>query len=125
MGFSCTIKAGKVDLTKFDKGPIHHSLLGLGPNTDGATPAPYRVTDFREVVQRCIYGTRLKDAAQDAFRTLQAMAKANLESLKQEKHCESCTCDLPDIKPEWWDPDSCRRLLEIDPSTITFMEGSW
>lgn len=125
MGFSCTIKAGNKDLTNFEKGPIHHQLLGLGPNGPSATPAPYRVNDFRDIVINCVYGDRLKEAAQDSFRSLQEMARENLRSLKQEPHCETCTCELSEAKPEWWNADSLRSLLEIDPETITYMRGGY
>jgi len=125
MGFSCTIKSNGKDITAFEKGPIHHKLLDLGPNGGSATDAPYRVSDFRDVVSNCVYGDRLKEAAQDAFRQMQAMAKANLDSLKEEKHCETCVCELKETKPEWWDAESLKALLAIDPKTITYMHGGY
>lgn len=126
MGFRCTIKAGNKDLTDFDKGPIHSQLLGLGPSgSDEFGDAPYQVEDFRKVVVGCRYGNRLKDAAQDCFRTLQGMARANLAYLQPEPHCETCKCVLPEKKPFWWGADKLRALLAIDAETITFVDGGW
>lgn len=125
MGFSCTIKAGTKDLTKFDGGEIHYSLLGLGPNGGYATEAPYRVEDFRSAITRCTYGTKLKEAAIDCFREIQMMAKLNLESLKPEKHCETCSCHSVESVPDGWSADDLRSILAIDANSITSVEGSW
>lgn len=125
MGFSCTIKQGKKELTAFGDGIIHPQLLGLGPNNADATDAPYRVSDFREVVCNAHYADRLQDAAKDCFQQLQAMAQANLDSLSQEPHCETCTCRSKPREPEWWSVDSIKQLLSIDPETITFIRGGY
>ena len=125
MGFSCTIMAGKKDLTKFEGGEIHSQLLNLGPNFQDATDAPYRVDAFRNAVTACKYGDRLKDAAQDCFRALQEMARVNLQSLKEEKHCETCDCPSEEKKPLGWSANAIRKLLDIDPSTITHVSGGY
>jgi len=127
MSFSCTIKAGEKELTKWREGPIHSQLLGLGPNTENATPAPFRVTDLRDVVCKCVYGDRLPDAARDCFRVLQSMVAENLASLKEEPHCDKCKCfaDSAEKEPEWWDADACRRFLAINADEITFVQGSY
>ena len=123
MGFSCTIKAGKKDLTTYEKGPINCQLLNLGPNSSGSTDAPYRVSDFRSVVLDAKYADKYPEIAQDAFRQLQAMAAANLDSLKQDKHCETCSCDLPDRVPSGWSIEACKELLDIDAKTVTYIDG--
>lgn len=126
MSFGCTIKAGKKELTGFeDDTPIHYQLLNLGPNGNYATDAPYRVNDFRSVVANCEYGNRLKDAAKDCFEELQFMAKANLDSLTQPSHCESCTCHKERKDPTGWSAEALINLITIDSNTITFIEGGW
>lgn len=126
MSFSCTIKVEGKDVTLFQKGPIHCQLFGLGPNSPGDTDAPYRLSEFRQVVQNCVYGDRLKEAAQDAFVLLQEMAKANLQSLDPPQHCETCTCDATHrITPNGWCAEDLEAILAIDPDTITYLHGGW
>lgn len=125
MGFSCTIKSGDKDLTKYQGGVINSQLLDLGPNNTGATEAPYSVSDFRQVVKNCRYGTQLNAAAQDCFRELQRMVLENLQALTPPKHCETCLCDNPEIIPKWWSADALRALLAIDACTITYVQGGY
>jgi hypothetical protein len=125
MSFSCTIKAGNKDLTKFEGGELHSQLFGLGPNGSYATEAPHRMVDFWGVIKDCLYGNRLPAAAQDCFRTLQSMAKENLESLSPEKHCETCSRNSERRQPTGWSVEAIETLLSIDASEITFVEGSW
>ncbi len=121
MGFSCEIFQGSKNLTKDDF--IHYQLLGLGPNNAEATEAPYRVSDFRSVVSSASYADRLKDAAQDCFRQLQHMAKANLDSLEAHHDCPCCKC--PPKEPQWWSVESLKNLLSVDATTITKIHGGY
>ena len=127
MGFSCTIKAGNVDLTSFVDGVINGQLLDLAPNTVGATDAPYRLEDLRAEVQACAYGDKYREPAQDCFKELQRMAKANLKSLEPKRHCDNCTCPeiAPINRPDGWSIEAIERLLAIDPKIITYVSGGW
>lgn len=125
MGFSCEIRIGALDLTDSSKGEIHYKLFGLGPSSSLDTEAPYRVEDFRSEVLNCVYGDRLKEAAQDTFRIIQRMAKQNFESLVEKKHCDTCTCDRHQVNPSGWSVAAIERLLSIDPDTITYLHGSY
>jgi hypothetical protein len=125
MSFSCTIKTKNKDLTKYPNGIIHCQLLDLGPNYQDATDAPYSVSDFRKVVLGCQYGDRLKDAAVDCFKELQSMARENLKSLEEEKHCETCDCKREKKKPVGWSVEALNNLLSIDADTITFIRGGY
>lgn len=126
MGFSCSIYQGKKDLTSSPStggdGAVSYKLFGLGPSHPEDTEAPYGLSDFRSVVSSAEYADRLKDAAQDCFLTLQTMAQANLASLNQH-HCHTCTCQP--VKPKGWDVEAIKRLLEIDPKTITKINGGY
>lgn len=125
MSFSCEIKAGDKDLTNVETGSISGGLFGLGPSGSSEDLAPYFVCDFRDVVARCVYGDRLKDAAQDCFIEIQRMAKANLESISSSAHCETCSCPKIERKPDGWSAKALRALLAIDPNEITYVKGSW
>lgn len=126
MSFGCTIKAGNTKLTGFDDDTkIHYQLMGLAPNGSYATDAPYRLDDLRSVVAGCTYGDRLKDAAQDCFRELQSMAAANLASLTEPSHCESCTCGRTRKDPTGWSAEDIEAFLKIDPNTVTYISGGW
>lgn len=125
MGFSCTIMQGNKNITKSlarEDGIISYKLFGLGPSHPEDTEAPYGLSDFRSVVSGANYADRLKDAAQDCFRTLQDMARENLESLNC-RHCASCSC--PPVKPKGWEAEACQRIIEIDPATITKINGGY
>lgn len=127
MSFSCTIKAGKKELTGFndETKPINYQLFGLAPNTQESTEAPYRLEDFRSVVANWPYPDKFKGSAVDCFKELQEMAKKNLESLKQEKHCDSCNCQTDDVVPKGWSVDAIKRFLSIDADSITYIHGGY
>lgn len=125
MSFSCTIKAGRKDLTKYDGGQIHSQLLGLAPNTEGATDAPYRLNDIRYAVANCRYGDRLHQAASDCFAAMQGMLRTNIESLLLPPHCETCTCGQKSTAPIGWDLTEVLAFLAIDPKDITYIHGGW
>ena len=125
MSFSCTIKTGERDFTDFDEGPIHSQLLGLGAHCVGDDESPYSVSDFRSAVADCVYGDRLKDAAQDCFRQLQRMAKENLESIVERPHCDTCACETKERDPKGWSAEALRALLAIDPNTVTYLSGGY
>lgn len=120
MSFGCTIMAGKEEITAEDF--VGRSLFRLGPSRYEHTDAPYTRNDFCHVVASCRYGDKHKEAAQDAFRELQAMAKDNLDSLR-EIHC--CTCKCEPKKPIGWDRKILERLLAIDPKKITYLYGGY
>lgn len=120
MGFSCTIKQGKKDLTTGDF--VSYKLFGLAPSGDGDTDAPYRIEDLRSVVSQCLYGDRLEEAAQDCFTTLQEMVRRNLESLEQH-HCQTCKC--PPKNPRGWGGKATTQFLEISPTSITYISGGY
>lgn len=121
MGFSCTIKQGKTDLTA-DGAVISAYLYGLAPSNSKETDAPYRCEDLRSVVSNCAYGHKLKDAAIDSFKKLQYMVRENLESLKQ-CHCETCTCE--ENVPAGWSKATCEAFLAINPESITYLSGGY
>lgn len=120
MGFSCDIKQGKKSLTAKDF--ISYKLFGIGPSNSNDTDAPYRIEDMRSMVAECVYGDRLKEAAQDCFRSLQEMARRNLESLHRH-HCDTCAC--PSEVPSGWSVEYINRLLSVDPKTVTSMSGGY
>lgn len=122
MGFSCTIMIKGRDLTKYEGGEISCKLFGLGPNGSEQTSAPYRLEDFRDIVCRSVYGDKLKEAAQDSFRALQAMAKDNLNSLKPN-HCGTCSCG--EEVPFGWSKEAIEKLLSINPNDITYLSGGY
>ncbi len=127
MSFSCTIKAGKKELTGFNDSKkevlIHCQLFGLGPNSPESTEAPNRLEDFRAVVANWGYTDSFPKAASDCFRRLQYMARENLNSLKVEKHCESCMCDVVDVEPNGWSTETIKTFLEIPAETVTYISG--
>ena len=120
MSFSCSIFQNGKDIAN-DK-IIHAQLYGLGPSNSDDEDAPFSLDDFRSVVANFPYAGSHKLAAQDCFKKLQRMAKANLESLKK-CHCETCTCS--DTVPEGWSTEAVKRLIEIDASTITKVAGGY
>lgn len=120
MGFGCEIKQGKKSLT--DKDFISYKLFGLGPSNSDDSDAPYRIEDMRGMVAECVYGDRLKEAAQDCFRRLQAMARENLESLRP-RHCPTCKCKA--LTPRGWSVKDIENLLSVDASTITYLSGGY
>ena len=63
----------------------------------------------------------------NGFNQCRAEVLANLESLKPEPHCESCTCfvGVEYSKPEGWSIEEIEVFLAIDPATITYMQGGW
>lgn len=121
MGFSCIIEVNGKEITG-DGGIIHNKLFDLGPSCSDDTDAPYRVEDLRAAVNLCHYGDKLKDAAVDTFKELQFMVKKNLESLTPS-HCHTCTCTTKE--PEGWSKEVCKKFLEIDPKTITYLYGGY
>lgn len=127
MGFSCTIKQGKKEITGSanDDKPINYQLFGLAPNSPNSTDAPHRLNDLRSVVAACAYGDRLKEAAQDCFTQLQRMAEENLMSLAKENHCETCSCASEPNIPDGWSAEDIKRFLKINPKTITYLKGGW
>jgi len=123
MGFCCTIKAGSTELT--DEILISSYLYGLGPSSSDKSDAPNLLQDFRNEVSECEYGRDFPRAAQDCFIRLQQMAAENLASLIQEKHCENCSCELPNKKPKGFDVDAIKKLLSIDSNSVTSVYGGY
>lgn len=123
MGFSCEIWQGDKKLTGWEKEDvIHPQLMGYGPNYSEASDAPYRCNDLRDIVCSARYADRLPEAAQDCFRALQAAMKVNLDSLVN-CHCSTCTC--PDDEPIGWSVEEIKKVLAIDPKTITSISGGY
>jgi len=120
MGFSCSIYQGEKSLTGDDT--ISYKLFGLAPSNSSDTDAPYRVDNLRYIICSYHYADRLPEAAQDCFRALQAALRANLESLKK-CHCETCSC--PDEEPIGWSVEAIKKVLAIDPKTITEITGGY
>ena len=115
MGFSCEIRQGK-------KAIGYSYLYYLAPSSSDDTDAPYRQEDLRRVVSMCVYGHKLKEAAQDAFKELQEMVRANVNSLKP-CHCDTCACE--EETPRGWKREVCQEFLDIDPKTITYLSGGY
>src|SRR5690348_3926069 len=117
MSFSwwCKDKDGKDLFTEFG---VNGQALGLGPN--GGEPGniefeftPISVDQIRSAWCSVPYKDKLADAAQDAVREVQRLAKFNLDALNPPKHCDTCTCVRDEIKPLWWSGSDIRRLLAI------------
>jgi hypothetical protein len=104
---------------------INYKLFGLGPDSPNDTDAPHRLSEIRHVISTAQYADRLPAAAWDCFLELQRMAKENLDSLREEKHCETCTCELKERVPHGWDADKIRQFLKIPFMSITFISGGF
>lgn len=114
MGWGCRIldKEGISLLSKYD---INYQFLGFGPNGEADSVAPYRVGDMQRLLNEWRYIDRFPEAAQEAMVALKVMIDTNIESLKEEPHCSSCTCE--EVKhindPYGWSIEECERFLSI------------
>lgn len=119
MGFGCQIilKDGTSLTSAFgDDGKIQYQLLGLGANTSEATPSPWRVSHFRDVVACGI-------DPEETMKELQQMGRDNLNSLIPHPDCPSCECEA--IDPEGWSVEKIERLLAIDPDKVKSIKGGY
>lgn len=106
--------SGEKDIAGYKKGqPIHPQLLGLGPNYMEATGAPNRVLDLRTLLCPHVDFLAEDEEAQERFARFQEALQENVKSLKKGR------------KPDGWSISEIKRVLRIDPKTITKIEGGY